>query len=90
MQIEAINKASQEKYQSMVTALNAVLLALEESDKLIKKMGEKPNVAFSGWQNSVDKEDVKKAREKAGRSLEDFRADLKTYEAELLSRQWRV
>ncbi|MGW4521041.1 hypothetical protein [Amycolatopsis sp. NPDC004378] len=87
MQIEIINRRARERYGQFVSAMDMVLIALEDCKPLIERVddGHKPagyTVATQGelrgyWNATFD-------------SLDDLRDKGKKYEAELVSKDWRL
>ncbi|WP_016699326.1 hypothetical protein [Actinoalloteichus spitiensis] len=89
MQSQTVNRYAKEKYQQIVTGMEEVRIAIEEAERLHRKMREPVHEKFGGWQ-TPDKEEIKDGIEKAKRDLETFREELKKQEVELLSRDWRI
>ncbi len=85
---QAVNKTALKRYERFVSALDAVRSAVADADPLIKQMVESRG-RFAGWQ-VPDKKEVQAAREKVSKSLDVLRTASKTYEKELVSRQWMV
>ncbi|EHR63188.1 hypothetical protein [Saccharomonospora cyanea] len=89
MQIEALNRRAQQKYATFVSAMDMVVEALEELDKFIDRIDD--NKAEDGaWSVAATQDELKGYRRKAVDELGRLRAKAKKYEAELVSRDWRV
>ena len=87
MQVEALNRRARERYSSFVTAMDAVLHALDETNLVINKVRRKP--AGPGW-TVATKEELRGMRRAAFEELERLRRKTKKYEAELISQDWRL
>lgn len=87
MQIEAINRWARERYSTFVTSMDMVLEALEGLDELIAKVDDKH--AGQGW-TVATQDELRGFRTQAVDELERLRLAAKKYEAELVSRDWRV
>jgi hypothetical protein len=87
MQIEPINRRARERYGTFVAAMDMVMHALEETISVINKVANKP--AGPGWRVAT-KAELRAMRRGAVEELERLRAKSKKYEAELVSRTWRL
>jgi hypothetical protein len=87
MQIGAINRRAQQRYATFVSAMDLVRETLDEANKLVAKMPKQPE--SPGWTVST-REELKGLRRSAIGELERLRKKSKTYEAELVSREWRL
>ncbi|RSM80416.1 hypothetical protein DMH04_30255 [Kibdelosporangium aridum] len=87
MQIALINNRAQQKYGALVGALDLVSEAFDAVDKVIDGMD--PGKASGGWTVATPDE-LRGMRTKAFEAIERFRAGTKKYEAELVSRDWRL
>ncbi|GAB3479373.1 hypothetical protein [Amycolatopsis cihanbeyliensis] len=87
MQVGVINRRAQAKYAEFVSALDLVREALEEIDTLIGRVD--PKRASGGWTVATPKE-LKGLRRAAMEQLNTLRASAQKYEAELISREWRL
>ena len=87
MQIEKVTKRARERYGSFVTAMDMVMHALEEANKLVGKVG-KP-AGRQGW-TVATRAELRGMRRAAFEELERLRSKTKKYEAELISRDWRL
>jgi hypothetical protein len=85
MQIEAVNRRARERYATFVTAMGMVMHALDETNSVINKVGKQPG----GWRVAT-KAELRALRRGAHEELERLRAKSKKYEAELVSRNWRL
>jgi hypothetical protein len=89
MVVQTVNTHALNKYHEFTAALEAVRLALAESDPLIKAMAESgPNRAH-GWK-VPDKKEVTAARKSVTDLLDRLRAKAKQYETQLIANGWRV
>lgn len=87
MQVAAVNRRAQQRYQQFVSSMDLVLQALESLDSLISEVD--PNQASGGWTVPTPDE-LRGYRQKAVDELERLREIAKKYEAELVSRDWRL
>lgn len=87
MQIQAINRRAQQKFGNFISAMDLVLESFEAVDKLIARMD--PKHAPGGFTVATPSE-LTGFKAKAFADLERLRATAKKYEAELISREWRV
>lgn len=88
MQIQAVNARALRKYGELVSAMDLVAEALESARRLIASMKGKP-VASGSW--TVPTRDELVAMHTRGvEQLDRLRTAAKKYEAELISREWRV
>lgn len=87
MQIGAINRRARQKYASFVSAMDMVREALDEAHKLVAKMPKQPTSAK--WTVST-REEMQGLERNAVGELERLRKKSKRYEAELVSRDWRL
>jgi hypothetical protein len=88
VQIETLNKRAQERYNSFVTALNMATDQINEVGKLIERM-RKTKTAPGSWRVATP-EQLRKLMKDSLLALEELKAHAKKYEAELVSRDWRV
>ena len=88
MQVETLNRRAHERYNSFVTALNMATDQINEVGKLIERM-RKAKTAPGSWRVATP-EQLRKLMKDALLALEDLKAHAKRYEAELISRDWRV
>lgn len=89
MQVQAVNQHAVVKYREMEWAMQTVCESLEATQRLVNAMSDHYTGRFEGWQVPTKKE-VQEARRKAVALLDGLRKKTKEYEAELLSRGWRV
>ena len=89
MQVQAVNQHAVVKYREMEWAMQTVCESLEATQRLVNAMSDHHTGRFEGWQVPTKKE-VQEARHKAVALLDGLRKKAKEYEAELLSRGWRV
>jgi hypothetical protein len=89
MQVQAVNQHAVVKYREMEWAMQTVCESLEATQRLVNAMADHYTGRFEGWQVPTKKE-VQEARRKAVALLDGLRKKAKEYEAELLSRGWRV
>ncbi len=89
MQVQAVNQHAVVKYREMEWAMQTVCESLEATQRLVNAMSDHYTGRFEGWQVPTKKE-VQEARRKAVALLDGLRKKAKEYEAELLSRGWRV
>lgn len=87
MQIEAVNRRARERYATFVTAMDLVLHALEETHKVIGRVGKKPT--GPGW-TVATRAELRGMHRTALEELGRLRTKTKKYEAELVSREWRL
>lgn len=87
MQIGAVNRRAQKRYATFVSAMDLVREMLDEANKLVAKMPKRPE--SPGWTVST-REELQGLRRNAIGELERLRKKSKTYEAELISREWRL
>ena len=87
MQIDSVNRKARQKYASFVSAMDMVREALDKLTPLIGKV-RKPS-ASSGW-TVPTREELQGLKRTATEELERLRAKSKKYEAELVSREWRL
>ena len=88
MQVKALNRLAQRKYEEFVGALDMVGVAFEQAKKLIATHD--PTKAPAGVWSVPSREDLDAALARAQDDLNRLRANAKKYEAELVSREWRV
>jgi vacuolar-type H+-ATPase subunit D/Vma8 len=89
MQVQAVNQHAVVKYREFEWAMQTVCESLEATQRLVNAMSDQHTGRFEGWQVPTKKE-VQEARRKAVALLDGLRKKAKEYEAELLSRGWRV
>jgi vacuolar-type H+-ATPase subunit D/Vma8 len=89
MQVQAVNQHAVVKYREFEWAMQTVCESLEATERLVNAMSDHYTGRFEGWQVPTKKE-VQEARRKAVALLDGLRKKAKEYEAELLSRGWRV
>ena len=89
MQVQAVNQHAVVRYREFEWAMQTVCEALEATQRLVNAMADHAPGRFQGWQVPTKKE-VQEARRKAVALLDGLRKKAKDYEAELLSRGWRV
>jgi hypothetical protein len=87
MQIPAVNRRARERYTTFVTAMDMVMHALDETNKVIGRVGKKSS--GPGW-TVATKAELRGMRRGAFEELERLRSKTKKYEADLLSREWRL
>jgi hypothetical protein len=87
VQIEMVNRRARERYGQLVSAMDMVLEALETVDPLIQRVDDKhkPN-GFT----LATKDQLLGQRRATFDALGTLRARAKKYEAELVSRDWRL
>ncbi|EHR52152.1 hypothetical protein SacmaDRAFT_3954 [Saccharomonospora marina XMU15] len=88
MQVEMLNRRAMGRYQNFVAAMELVRESLDELDGLIAKVPAKPSTG-SGW-TVATRDELTGYRRQATDELERLRETAKKYEAELVSRDWRV
>lgn len=86
--MKALNRLARKRYEEFVGALDMVGVAVEEAAKLIKKYD--PASVPAGLWSVPDEEELQAAYRKAVDDINRLRANAKKYEAELVSREWRV
>ena len=87
MQIQVVNRRAQERYGQFVSAMDLVLEALESVDKVIARVDD--SFRPGGFTVATQAELVDYRRD-AFEELDELRAMARKYEAELLSREWRL
>lgn len=87
MQIESINRKARERYASFVSAMDMVREALDNLTPVIGKVRERKG--GSGW-TVPTREELAGLKRTVLEELERLRAKTKKYEAELVSREWRL
>ena len=87
MQIEPVNRRARARYGTFVAAMDMVVHALDETNKVIDRVQKKP--AGPGW-TVATKAELRGMRRTAFEELERLRRKAKKYEAELQSREWRL
>lgn len=87
MEIPGANKRAMERYGQFVSALDLVAEQFDEIDKLIDRVGK--GTTESGF-TVPSREELKGLRAKAFGELEQMRATAKKFEAELVSKPWKV
>jgi hypothetical protein len=87
MQIDAVNRKARARYGSFVSAMDMVREALDNLAPVIAKV-RKPS-GGSGW-TAPTREELAGLKRTATEELERLRAKSKKYEAELVSREWRL
>jgi len=88
MQVQVVNQHAVVKYREFEWAMETVRESLEATERLVNGMSDQSG-RFQGWQVPTKKE-VQDARKKAVALLDGLRRKAKEFEAELLSRGWRV
>lgn len=85
MDVLGTNRRARQKYQEFIGVLATVWMVLDESRKVIDRMddGVRPS-----WRASHD--DVVSARRRALEQVDELQARARRYEAELVSRDWRL
>ena len=87
MQIGVINRRARQKYAVFVGAMDAVREALDEARKLVGTVPKQP--VSTKWTVST-REEMQGLERNAVGELERLRKKSKRYEAELISRDWRL
>jgi hypothetical protein len=87
MQVAAINRRALQNYGAFVSAMDLVLEALEALDKVIDQVDD--TKAHAGW-TVATQDELKGYRLQAFDELDRLRTIAKKYEAELISRDWRL
>jgi len=87
MQFAVINSRARARYGQFVSATDMVLQALESADKLIARVDD---ARHSGGFTVATQDELVGFRRTAFEALESLRGTAKTYEAELVSREWRL
>lgn len=87
MQIESINRRARERYASFVSAMDMVREALDNLTPLIAKVHARSG--GTGW-TVPTREELAGMKRTVGEELERLRSKTKKYEAELVSREWRL
>lgn len=88
MQVQSVNNHAVRKYEQFATAMGQVMAALESLGDLLKK-AEMPDKRFQSGTLATP-EELQDMHRHAGEQLETLRNAAKKYEAELMSRGWRV
>ena len=88
-QIQAVNQHAMRKFSEFEFAMQHVANSLAETEALIKSMNEGQDKRIKGFQVPTKKE-LMELRKKAVAALDALRRAAKQYEAELISRGWRV
>jgi hypothetical protein len=89
VQVQVVNQHAVVKYREFEWALQTVCESLDATERLVNGMADHAAGRFQGWQVPTKKE-VQEARKKAVVLLDGLRKKAKEFEAELLSRGWRV
>ncbi|MFI7680364.1 hypothetical protein [Actinophytocola sp. NPDC049390] len=87
MQIESVNRRARERYASFVSAMDMVREALDNLTPVIGKV--RWVGGSSGW-TVPRREELAGIKRTVVEELERLRAKTKKYEAELVSREWRL
>jgi len=87
MQVQTVNRRAQQQYATFVAAMDHVLEALQQLDPLIVRVEEPANE--TGW-TKVTQDELTAYRNRAVDELERLRTTAKKYEANLVSRDWRL
>jgi hypothetical protein len=87
MQVAAINRRAQQNYATFVTAIEMVAVQFDELDKLIDKVDD---TKAAGGFTLATQEELQGLRRRAFDELDRLRTVAKKYEAELISRDWRL
>jgi hypothetical protein len=87
MQVAAINRRALQNYGAFVSAMDLVLEALEALDKVIDQVDDSKGPA--GW-TVATQEELQGYRRQVFDELDRLRTIAKKYEAELISRDWRL
>lgn len=88
MQVQSVNNRAKNKYYDFETAMRMIAEALQDSSRLLRRMRES-HAGFASWQ-VPDKKEITAAHQKAVKRLEALQQKAAEYEAELMSRGWRV
>ncbi|ACU35238.1 hypothetical protein [Actinosynnema mirum] len=89
MQVAAINRAAQQNYATFKAALVLLQETVDEQVRGLIAKVEDADIPGTAWAvPSAD--ELKSLCDKAVREIEQFSKDAKDYEAELISRNWRV
>jgi len=87
MEIPGVNKLAVQRYAQLVSAMDLVADQFDELDKIIARVGK--GTTDHGFTVPTQGE-LKGLRSKAFNELDQMRMTVKKYEAELLSRLWKV
>ncbi|MEC3974858.1 hypothetical protein [Amycolatopsis sp. H20-H5] len=87
MQIEVVNARARSRYGQFVSAMDMVLEALERVDPLIERVDDKHR---PGGFTVATQDELIGYRRATFDALDDLRGRAKKYEAELVSRDWRL
>jgi len=87
MQVQTVNRRAQQQYATFVAAMDQVLEALQGLEPLIQRVDE--STKETGW-SAVTRDELTAYRIRAVDELERLRATAKKYEANLVSRDWRL
>ncbi|MGC7101607.1 hypothetical protein ACPZ19_43620 [Amycolatopsis lurida] len=87
MQINAVNQRARRLYGAFISAMDMVGESFDALDKLIEKVDDK---AAPGGFTVATKDELKGMRQRAFDELDRLRSQAKKYEAELVSRDWRI
>lgn len=87
--MEIVNKAAQENYASFRAAITLLQETVDEQVRGFIEKAQDADIPAAAWAvPSAD--ELKSLCDKAVREIEEFTKDAKKYEAELISRNWRV
>lgn len=87
MQVQAVNRRAQQHYATFVAAMDQVLESLQRLDPLIEQVDD--STPETGW-SAVPRDELTAYRIRAVDELERLRTTAKKYEANLISRDWRL
>ena len=87
--MEIVNKAAQENYASFRAAIVLLQETVDEHVRGFIEKAEDADIPADAWALPTPDE-LKSLCDKAVREIEEFTKDAKKYEAELVSRNWRV
>jgi hypothetical protein len=88
VQVQAVNRRAQQKYGEFVGAIDHVTEMFGPCEKLCNQM-KQGRAAAGGWR-MASPDELKRLLVKARRDLETLKDHAKRYEAELISRDWRI
>ncbi|GGM72638.1 hypothetical protein GCM10012275_49070 [Longimycelium tulufanense] len=89
MQVQVVNEHARQRYGAFVGALDVATESLQASAKVIARMRESKQQVPGNWR-ACTPDELRQMLNKAFRELEKLKSHAKLYEAELVSRAWRV
>jgi hypothetical protein len=89
MRVQAVNKAAQERYATFKTAIALLQDVIDDQVRGLVAKIDDSKIPGEAWSVPTSDE-VKALCDRAVGDIEDLAATAKKYEAELISREWRV